>query len=193
MNEPPTSSTWTWFEELKDLKVRIPRYLLEKGKPVDSLTLHTFVIASETAYGAVVYARCCFPDRSISTNIVAAETRVAPSHATSIPRLELMGAVTGVRLSTRKSKVLELKSSQSVFWSDSLNVLWWVRGRSREFNPFVASRVGEIQTYSSLEQWKYVPSNQNPAGILSREMKAIYLVDCDRWWRGPEFLLQSES
>ena len=99
----------------------------------------------------------------------------------------------GVRLSTRISKVLELNSSQSVFWSDSLNMLWWVRGRSREFKPFVANRVGEIQTYSSPEQWNYMPTNQNPVDILSRGMKAIDLVDCDRWWRGPEFLLQSES
>ena len=193
LNEPLTSSARTWFDELKDLKVRIPRCLLEKGKRVDTLTLHTFVDASEAAYGAVVYARCCYQDGSISTNIVAAKTRVAPSKATSIPRLELMGAVTGVRLSTRISKVLELKASQSVFWSDSLNVLWWVRGRSREFKPFVANRVGEIQTYSSPEQWKYVPTNLNPADILSRGMKAVDLVDCDRWWRGPEFLLQSES
>lgn len=106
--------------------------------------MHTLVDASEVAYGAVVYARCCYQDGSISTNIVAAKTRVAPSKATSIPRLELIGAVTGIRLSTRISKVLELKSSQPVFCEDSLNVLWWVRGRSRAFKPVIADRVGEI-------------------------------------------------
>ena len=100
LNEPLTSSAWTWFDELRDLKVSIPRCLLEKGKSVDTLTLHTFVDASEVAYVAAVYARCCYHDGSISTNIVAAKTRVAPSKATSIPGLELMGAVTGVRLST---------------------------------------------------------------------------------------------
>ena len=192
-NEPLTSSARAWFDELKDLKVRIPRCLMEKSRPVDTVTLHTFVDASEAAYGAVVYARYCYKDGAISTNIVAAKTRVAPSKATSIPRLELMGAVTGIRLSTRISKVLELTSSQPVFWSDSLSVLWWVRGRSWEFKPFVANRVGEIQSHSSPEQWRYVPTNLNQADILSRGMKATDLVDCDRWWRGPEFLHQSES
>lgn len=193
LTEPLTRSARAWFDELKELKVRIPKCLMEKGKSVATVTLHTLVEASEAAYGAVVYARYCYEDGSISTNIVAAKTRVAPSKATSTPRLELMRAITGVRLSTRISKVFELKPSQTVFWSDSLNVLWWVRGRSREFKPFVANRVGEIQTYSSPEQWRNVPSKLNPADILSRGMKASDLVECDRWWRGPEFLHQSES
>ena len=97
------------------------------------MSLHTFVDASQDAYGAVVYARCTYKDGSVSSNMVAAKTRVAPSISTSIPRLELMAAVVGVRLTTRISKVLEIQLSQSIFWSDSANVLWWIRGRSREF------------------------------------------------------------
>ena len=61
--------------------------------------------ASESAFGAVTYVRYCYEDGTISTNIVAARTRVAYSAATSIPRLELMGAVTGLRVSTRIAKV----------------------------------------------------------------------------------------
>ena len=63
---------------------------------VNTLSLHTFVDSSESAFGAVVYARYSYQDGSISTNIIAAKTKVAPSIATSIPRLELMGAVLGV-------------------------------------------------------------------------------------------------
>lgn len=125
MDEPLAGSARDWFSELTDLTaLQIPRCLLVKGKQIDTVSLHTFADASEVAYGAVVYARYCYQDGSISTNIVAAKTRVAPSKATSIPRLEFMGAVTGVRLSTRIIKVLELQASQSTFWSDSLNVLW---------------------------------------------------------------------
>ena len=47
-----------WFSELFDLKkMHIPRYLQEKETMVDTLSLHTFVDSSESAYGAVVYAR----------------------------------------------------------------------------------------------------------------------------------------
>ncbi len=93
----------------------------------------------EHAYGAVVYARYTYQDGSISSNIVAAKTRVAPSISTSIPRLELDGAIIGIRLAITVSKALEMSMAQSIFWSDSMNVLWWIRGRSREFKPFVAT------------------------------------------------------
>ena len=82
-----------------------------RGKQIDNVSLHRFVDASENALGAVAYVRYSYQDGTISTNIVAAKTRVAPTTATSIPRLELMGAVIGVRLSTRIARVLELQMS----------------------------------------------------------------------------------
>ena len=83
-----------WFSELCDLKkLHIPRCLQEKEKMVSTLHLCRFF---KSAFGAVVYARYSYQDGSISTNIIAAKTKVAPSIATSIPRLELMGAVVGV-------------------------------------------------------------------------------------------------
>ena len=194
LSEPVTNSAKTWFNELSGLKqFQIPRCLLVEGKQIDNVSLHTFVDASESAFGAVTYIRYCYEDGTISTNIVAAKTRVAPSTATSIPRLELMGAVTGVRLSTRIAKVLELQTSQLMFWSDSQNVLWWIRGHSRNFKPFVANRVGEIQTSTNPAQWRHLPTTLNPADILSRGMKTADLLECDRWWTGPDFLKQSEA
>ena len=80
-----------------------------------------------------------------------------------------------------------------MFWSDSQNVLWWIRGHSRNFKPFVANRVGEIQTSTNPEQWRHVPTTLNPADVLSRGMKTADLLECDRWWTGLEFLKQSEA
>ena len=194
LSDPLINGARTWFGELTELtQLQIPRCLLEKGKTVDTVTLHTFVDASENAYGAVTYARYTYQDESVSTNIVAAKTRVAPSKALSIPRLELMAAVIGVRLSSKIASVMDLKMDQVVFWSDSVNVLWWVRGRSREFKPFVANRVGEIQSTTDPDQWRYVPTSVNPADILSRGMSAKELQDSDKWWRGPEFLKLPED
>ena len=194
LTETLANSARAWFSELHDLtEIRIPRCLIDNGKQIDNMSLHTFTDASEDAYGAVVYVRCSYKDETVSTNIVAAKTRVAPNRATSIPRLELMGAVIGVRLATRIAGVLELPISQQTFWSDSQNVLWWIRGHSRDFKPFVANRVGEIQTTTNPEQWRHIATGLNPADILSRGMKTAELLDCDRWWTGPEFLKQSED
>lgn len=194
MSESLTKEAQDWFRELPYLKrLQIPRCLQEKTKTVNALALHTFLDASENAYGAVVYARYSYEDGSLSSNIVAAKTRVAPTNATSIPRLELMGAVVGVRMAKRISATLDIPMNTSVFWSDSVNVLWWVRGRSRQFKPFVANRVGEIQSISDPAQWRYVPTSINPADFLSRGMKAEDLKKCDVWCKGPEYLLQPET
>ena len=180
LTEPLANSARAWFSELPDLtQIQIPRCPVVKGKQIDKVSLHTFADASEDAYGAVAHVRCSYQDGAVSTNIVADKTRVAPSKATSIPRLELMGAVIGVRLSTRIARILELQTSQQIFWSDSQNVLWWIRGCSRDFKPFVANRVGEIKTCTSPEQWRYIHTSLNPADILSRGMKTADLIDCD--------------
>ena len=124
LTEPLASCARAWFGELEKLKkVRIPGCLQRKDRSLDSMSLHTFVDASENAYGAVVYARCTYEDGSSSSEIVAAKFRVAPCIATSIPRLELMGAVVGVRLALRIAEVLEIKISDAIFWSDSMNTL----------------------------------------------------------------------
>lgn len=56
-----------------------------------------------------------------------------------------------------------------LFFLDSKDVLWWIRGRGREFRPFVENRVGEIQTATEPWQWQHVPSDQNPADLCTRE------------------------
>ena len=83
--------------------------------------------------------------------------------------------------------------SRAVFWSDSVNVLWWIRGRSRQFNLFVANREGEIQNSSNPEQWRYVRTSINPAHMLSRGMNALEQQDCGTWWSDPDFLMLSEE
>ena len=92
--EPLIHAARAWFGKLSDLKqLQIPRCFGEKGRTSDTMSIYTFVDASQDTYGAVVYARCTYKDGSVSSNMVAAKTRVAPSISTSILRLELMAAV----------------------------------------------------------------------------------------------------
>ena len=89
MDESLSNLAPTWFTELHDLqRLKIPRCLEEAEQVVEAVTLHNFVDASDGAYGAVVYTRFSYRDGPVFTNIVAAKTKVAPSVATSIPRLE---------------------------------------------------------------------------------------------------------
>ena len=184
-----------WFKELEDLPtIKVPRCLrLRQEEEMLSQTLHTFVEASQDAYGAVVYSRSTYKSGAVSKRFVAAKSRVAPLAGTSIPRLELMAAVLGLRMAESISRVLNVSLDQATFWSDSMNVLWWIRGRSRSFKPFVANRVGEIQTATDPKQWRYVPTNKNLADLLTRGLKLSELTKNERWWTGPDFLEQEES
>ncbi|CAC5410740.1 unnamed protein product [Mytilus coruscus] len=49
-----------------------------------------------------------------------------------------------------------------------MNVLYWIRGRSREYKPFVTNRIGEIHTSSHPE---HVPTKVNPTDLVSRSRK----------------------
>ena len=158
-----------------------------------SQTLHTFVDASQDVYGAVVYSRETYKSGAVSIRFVATKSRLAPIAATRIPRLELMAIVLGLRMAGCISRVLNASLDQATFWSDCMNVLWWIRGRSRSFKPFVANRVGEIQTATDPKQWRYVPTNKNPADLLTRGLKLSELTKNENWWTGTDFLAHEES
>ena len=111
----------------------------------------------------------------------------------SIPRLELSAAVVGAHPGTSVAEMLSIPVMDICFWTDSMNVLWWVQNRSRQFKPFIANRVSEIQERSQPSQWYHVPTLLNPADLLSRGSTATALVDNEQWLRGPSFLRQDGS
>ena len=114
-----------WFAELSILsEVKVLRCLQLK-KEVKCAKLHTFVDASQEAYGAAVYIKVEYQDESSSVCLVASKTKVAPLHSISIPRLELMGAVLGNRLANSVVNALSMETKSITFWTDSANVLWW--------------------------------------------------------------------
>ncbi|XP_053390683.1 uncharacterized protein LOC128553525 [Mercenaria mercenaria] len=102
-----------------------------------------------------------------------------------------MAAVLGVRLAHNVINALQMKVCDVIFSSDGMNVLWWIQRESRTFKPFVANRVSEIQDKSVPNQWRHVTSKENSADIASRGMTASELVNCELWWKGPEFLMSA--
>ena len=181
-----------WLGEVQELHgIRFSR-CLQLNLEITKSTMHVFVDASEEAYGAVAYDVKHYVNGSTSSQLVAAKSKVAPLKATSIPRLELMAAVLGVKLLLAITRAVEIDTSGAVMWSDSQNVLCWIKNQSRNFKTFVANRVGYIQESTEPSQWKHVPSELNAADVITRGTHVPSLKE-SMWTNGPEFIQLSEN
>ena len=74
------------------------------------------------------------------------------------------------------------------YWTDSMNVLWWVRNHSRKFKPFVVNRISEIQRLSAPGKWNQEKTNENVADLLSQGMSIEDLAVSDLCWYSPDNL-----
>lgn len=183
-----------WRADLLQLqRISIPRcYKPENFGRVVSAELHHFSDASVKGYGQCSYLRLVDEHQKIHCSLVMGKSRVAPLKPVTIPRLELTAAVCSVRISQQLRRELEYHIDREYFWTDSNVVLGYIRNESRRFHVFVANRVQEIQDSTSIDQWKYIESKENPADEASRGMKAQELLDC-RWITGPTFLWKKED
>ena len=182
----------TWRKLFRDLKklqmVQFPRCVKPPSVTGDP-ELHVFADASSKAYGAVAYI--LWPtDYGPSVKLFSGKVRVAPLKQTTIPRLELMAALIACRLA--KTITTELKHKlEVVLWTDSQIVLHWINADSISLKPFVGVRVSEIQSSWKSSQWKFVPTEMNPADDLSRGIDVEKITG--RWLNGPEFLSKGKD
>ncbi|XP_047129506.1 uncharacterized protein LOC124809449 [Hydra vulgaris] len=140
------------------------------------------------AYGAVAYQQCLYDTGEVNCVIIMSKARVSTLQSVSIPRLELLGTVLGLRLAEKIVKVLKLETKDVTIWCDSLNVLWWIKNPSRKLKPFVANRVGFNQSKTELKQWRYIPTKTNVADLLTRGTTVKELESNYVWSHGPSFL-----
>lgn len=152
------------------------------------MELHAFSDASMAAYASAVYARVVTPSGLVQCNLIVAKTKVAPIKATTIPRLELSGAVLSVKLINQLRRVYGDWISAVKYWCDSTIVLAWIGKSTHTLQTFVANRVALIQSHSRVEDWQHVPTLQNPADHASRGIDAAELVQNPLWWHGPPWL-----
>ncbi|XP_057671208.1 uncharacterized protein LOC130902936 [Diorhabda carinulata] len=155
--------------------------------------MHGFSDASEDAFGSCIYLRSIDANGEVFTSLLCAKSKAAPLKTVTLPRLELMAAVTLVRLSNEVKRSLRIKIDQCVYWSDSTVVLGWLKYPPNQLKPFVANRVAEIQDLSAADSWRHVPTKSNPADLVSRGVKPRNLLNNSLWWEGPPFLKERKE
>nr|XP_049702535.1 uncharacterized protein LOC126055847 [Helicoverpa armigera] len=179
-----------WSNLLKEFSylsdINIERWVLcDNPKTIE---LHCFVDASQQAYAACIYLRSEDCTGKVTVRLLCAKARVAPMNPTTIPRLELCGALLGARLCSKVLDSLQCNISRKVLWSDSMVVLGWVQTPPRDLKVFVCNRVNEINQLTPGFDFRYVPTDQNPADMGSRGVSPKQLKGSSLWWAGPSFL-----
>ncbi|XP_038106872.1 uncharacterized protein LOC119766411 [Culex quinquefasciatus] len=159
---------------------------------VESLELHIFSDASELAYGCAAYLRAVI-DGQVHCSLVMARSKVAPLKRQSIPRLELMAACMGARMSQQILGTHTLQIDRTVFWTDSRTVLAWLHADPYKYKQFVAFRVGEILELTRLDDWRWVPSKKNIADVLTKWGPGPPLQNDSEWRNGPAILFEQDD
>ncbi|XP_043203715.1 uncharacterized protein LOC122371441 [Amphibalanus amphitrite] len=189
----PLSSRRSWLEWLNGLRsleaLRIPRPYVSNN--VEKFTIHTFCDASKTAYAAAVYLRTC-GKTSPETRLIMSKSRLSPSKPMAIPRLELMAAVLGSRLTAYVIESLPSKPQDVLLWTDSAVALAWIRSDPGRWGAFVSNRVTEVQQMFPPAKWRHCPGECNPADLPSRGASADKLGE-PFWQEGPSWLREERE
>ena len=187
-NFPPVLET-TWQQLLNEASQQIEfrhRRCLKFDE--GACELHAFADASQKAY-----ATCLYLLSSSGAYLLYARGRVNPlKPELTTPRAELLAAVLASRaVALMKQNLPLLASVPTFFWSDSTCVLSWLSGDSSRMKTFVRNRVAEILKVEG--EWRYIPTEDNPADMASRGINASALSNSRLWERGPEWLSDHSS
>ncbi|XP_055527903.1 uncharacterized protein LOC129720443 [Wyeomyia smithii] len=174
--------------------VRIPRCYFPDAsvQTYNQAELHVFVDASLLAYACALYLRTTNSNGTPQCTLIAAKAKVAPLKPMTIPKLELQGCVLGTRLAKFVESNHSVTIGRKILWTDSSVALSWIRADPRNYRQFVANRVGEIQESTTGDEWRWVPSESNPADEATKWGTGPYFGN-SLWYNGPEFLRCSEN
>ena len=188
------SDKWeSWLASLRDLhEMKIPRRVSTLDNIV-KYELHHFSDASLQGVAVASYLRTTDSDGRVDCSLLYASAKLTPVRPLTVPRLELIGANLAVKIDSMLRAELHVELGESTFWCDSAIVLSYIANESKRFQIFVANRVAQIRDRTNPNQWRFIPTQLNPADYPSRGMYAKDLIDCRTWIQGPDFLTESED
>ena len=183
-----------WSILSKDLQglstIEFPRLSLLDDLPMD---IFLFCDASKTSYGFVAYAV-----QQGESNFLFAKAKVAPIIGRSLPQLELLGAVVGSQgLLNILENFKHVKINNVYIHLDAQIVLSWLLSPTLPKNTYTSNRIKDIkknineasENYNVNIQFKYVPSGDNPADMLSRGISLDkFKEQIEFWLHGPDWI-----
>ncbi|KAG5666218.1 hypothetical protein PVAND_017597 [Polypedilum vanderplanki] len=182
------------IEQISNLKVPRQYAKIDRLKDCDSIELHVFADAGKEAFAAVGYFVITIKDIRHS-NIVLAKAKVTPVKLGSgvvineMPRLECLSCLIAARLCNTICSLHPKMSLRIYLWSDSEIVLRWIKKKNHRLPKYAHSAIDEILELTEREQWRYVPSKDNPADLATKFQDFDFSDANSKWYKGPPFLL----
>ena len=188
-----------WILIVKEIEIAIENQLMTVPRSyfggVETVReLHVFCDASRRAYGAVAY----FLNKN-STSFVMSKNRIAPlkdvnreERELTIPETELMAYLIGTLIAETIIVAMEaLGIKLQVFmWGDNQVAHFWISKADGHPRQFITNRVKKIRDFNSRRAatWRFVPTDQNPADLLSRGIPLAEFKTSNLWKNGPIWL-----
>ena len=165
----------------------------------DSTQVHVFTDASMQAYGAVLYLvtprSTDYPQGEVF--MIKAKAKVVPVNKNptqdTMPRWELTSMVVGANLlDFTLQAVPQLADKQSYIWNDNKPSLAWCSQISIK-DTYIHNRVKGLRERCPNTIIRYVPTQDNPADVLTRDITAQDLKKCQSWWRATEWITSEKD
>ena len=164
--------------EVQNLVMPRSYYPAGHGIPVKQ-QLFAFADASDLAFCCAVYIRTITSTGEVFVAFVYGSSNVLPKGTTykgclSIPRAELCAAtslaekVRDIEFELKAAGKDSALSEPTQYFTDSQDVLDWLANTKDRQKRYVANRIRQILTNSSLENWHHIPTDLNPADIGTR-------------------------
>jgi hypothetical protein len=190
----PTHLQQEWNQLLQTIpklsQIKINRKVICSN--ATNIQIHGFCDSSERAYGACLYIRSTDNNNTTSCELPCSTSNVAPLKQLTISRLELCAATLLAKLYKKAIHALNT-IDESYLWKDSSIVLTWTQGPPNKWKAFVGNRVAVIQEETASATWSHVPTQSNPADLISRRVEPTILSSSTLWWKGPQWLTQEPS
>ena len=161
--------------------------------------IHVFTDASMQAYGAVLYLvtpkSIQFPQGEVF--MIKAKAKIVPLQKNptqdTMPRWELTSMVVGANLlEFTLDAVPQLADKQSFIWNDNKPSLCWC-SQTNIKDTYVHNRVKNLRERCPRTTIRYVPTLDNPADVLTRDITAQDLKKCQRWWNATEWITSEKD
>ncbi|XP_003739321.1 uncharacterized protein LOC100898489 [Galendromus occidentalis] len=145
------------FEELlsQARQLSIARQLNLAGQVPNKKELFAFCYASLHAYGMVAYLKTHRPANTPEISLLLAKSKVAPIKATTIHRLELLGALLAARMTKKILEWIDFRIDAVHMFCDNSAVLGWITSNPDKWKPFVANRIRKIHGLTIDAKWHY--------------------------------------